>query len=246
PHLQTLFNEVGALNDRRLEVRVIKRLQYLALNKINLIEKLFPESSYETLSSKTTRLRYLKNLNQLTAENFQEDQLVLSIEKQMSLNPKHDFPIRHVSGQAMVEVGNKYYPVYQHDISLNFMGNLYRFLLSGTKRHEPITVVFDSEGESLALFNKNKKLWLRITSHEYAVPNRLHVHLNELRTVEFINTYGVEKTEQVNLNLSIPLQAPAHLPKHQIKKYLYQLLIENPVKHFQGDAHATVEKHAIF
>ena len=239
PHLQDLFTKIGSLQNRDLEMQVIKRMRYLAMNKESISAAL--SSTNTKLSGSTLRVRYLADIYQLTAENFREELLVLSVEKAMNPDPERDFPIRHVNSSSEVKIGKKMYPVYMHDVSLDHMANLYRFLLNGKAKHQFITAMFDPVVGSLILFNHNKTLWLRISFHEYSSPEKLHIHLNEIQTVRFTNTYGTEKTEKVNFNLLIPLQAPADFPKSQARETLYQLLVTNPVKFFQGDDHVTVK-----
>ena len=244
PHSQMFFNKIAALNDRELEKRVLKRFHYLAHNKDLLTLAALPQTTTQ-LSSKAFRIRYLSDIDKITAKNFQEDLLVISIERPMSLNLQRDFSLRHISGHATLKIGQQLYPIYQFNGPLDNITMLYRFLLNGTKR-QPLTVVFDKDAKSMAIYNADRSMWLRITSHEYSFPERLHIHLNELRTITFTNCYGVEKTERVNFNLSIPLAVPENLPGHHVQEFLYQKLIENPVKFFKGDHNVTIERHPIF
>ncbi len=243
-HLQKLFNKIASLNNRELERRVSKRIFYLAQNRDLLSLAALPQTT-TTLSSKAFRLRYLSDIGALNETNFQESQLVLSIERKMSPDPQKDFPLRHVSGHAMITIGQQVYPIYQFNGPLENITMLYRFLLNGKKK-QPLTVVFDENSKSMAIYNHDRSVWLRISSHEYSFPERLHIHLNELRTVTFTNCYGVEKTERVNFNLSIPLAVPKNLPNHNVQDFLYQQLIVNPIKFFKGDDNVTIEKRPIF
>lgn len=245
PHLQTLFNKLGALENRDLELRVTKRLRYLAQNK-DLLAQALLEDDIAKLPTKAFRVRYLTDIGQLSAENFREENLVLSIERRMSPNPDKDFPIRHVSGHALVPIHQDAYSVYGFNAPLDQITSLYRFLLNGKKKGQQMTVIFDEKGKSMAIFNHDKSLWLRISPHEYSSPQRLHIHLNELRPVTFTNTYGVEKQERVNFNLSVPLSVPEDLPSYGVQDFLYKKLIANPVKFFKGDDHVKVEYRPIF
>jgi len=245
PHLQMLFSKIAAQQDRGLEIRAVTRLHYLVQNKEALAQAALPAIS-DTLPDKAFRVRYLSDIGKLTANNFRENQMVLSIERRMSPAPEKDFPIRHVTGQAVVTIKHNVYPVYEFAAPLDQITSLYRFLLCGNKKGQAIHVVFDEQSHAMALFNEDHSLWLRISSHEYSNPQRLHLHLNELRPVRFTNSFGVESSERVNFNLSVPLAPPDNLPKHNVQDFLYRKLVANPVKYFKGDDHVTIERRSIF
>ena len=246
PHMEYFFDKVGSLQDRELELRITKRLYYLAQNNYLLSDVIFPDL-LQMPARKSFRARYLKNIAALTPETFEEENLVLSFERRMSLNPYHDFPIRHVNGRVKVKIGQEVYPVFAYNGPFDNLSILYRFLLNGSKHpHQHITFVFDEEGQSLALFNHDHTLWLRISPHEFSFPENLHVHLNELRTVDFVNLDGVPTTELINLNLSIPLSTPPDLPRYKPKDFLYKKMILEPVKASKQNAHVTIEKRPIW
>lgn len=241
PHLENLFDTISKLNNRDLERKLIKRMNFLIKNKELLIAEINSE-----IDPTSVRLRYLANVEVLTAENFREDQLVLSLERYMSPHPQKDFPVRHVNGQSVLTVGQGSYQIYKYEGPFDYLPNLYRYLINGNQTKAPFTIVFDEEGKSLAVFNQNKTLWLRITPHEYSSPYQLHIHLNELRTVTLVSTYGSETEEKININLSIPLLTPNNLPSYNVSDFLYTQLIENPVKSLSGNVHVTILKKPIF
>ena len=244
PHLKTLFEQISSFENEEMEIEVTKRVSYLAQNKELIAQAALPEVS--TLPEQAFRLRYLADIATLTPGNFNPEHLVLSIERRMSTNPQKDFPLRHVSGHAMFKIGQQFYPVFGYNGPLDYITQLYRFLLNGTHKNKHLTVIYDETTRALAIYNHDKTLWLRISSHEYSSPERLHLHLNELRAVDFINSYGVESHEQINCNLSIPLSVPENLPSHNVQDFLYQQLIVNPVKFWKGNDHVTIERRPIF
>ncbi len=244
PHLKTLFDQISSFEDEAIEIEVTKRISYLAQNKELIAQAALPEVS--TLPEQAFRLRYLADIATLTPGNFNPKHLVLSIERRMSVNPQKDFPLRHVSGRAMFKVGQEFYPVFGYNGPLDHITHLYRFLLNGTHKNKQLTVIYDETTRALAIYNHDKTFWLRLSSHEYSSPERLHLHLNELRPVDFINSYGVESHDQINCNLSIPLSVPENLPSHNVQDFLYQQLIVNPVKFWKGNDHVTIERRPIF
>lgn len=241
PHLQQFFMRIAQLNDPQLESRVLKRMRFLADNSQLLADQIAPQMPRHAI-----RLRYLANIEQLTAKRFNPNFLVLSVERKMSDKPEKDFPLRHVSGQSVLTVGNSEFAVFAYAGPLEYLGNLYRYLVNGKHSRAPMTMVLDEEHQALAVYNEDNSLWIRITSHEFSHPNQLHIHLNEIRPVLFQNAYGNESHELVNINLSIPLMTPDDLPSHGVSQFLFKHLLLNPVKHFQGDAHVTIERRSIF
>ena len=244
PHLKTFFDRVSMLQDRELELQVTKRVSYLAQNKLLLALAALPDRP--DLPERAFRLRYLSDISQLTAGNFRPEQLVLSMEWSMSPNLQKDLPLRHVNAAATVNIGKQTYPVYNYNGPLDYIALLYRYLINGNHKNRPLTVIFDETSRAMAIYNENRTFWLRLSSHEYSSPERLHMHLNEQRTVNFINIYGVERTETINCNLFIPLATPEDLPKHGVQEFLYQKLILNPIKSWKGNDHVTVENRPIF
>ncbi len=246
PHLQWLFNKVDELQDRDLQARLLGRMLYLVRNKELLAQEVLQPGVLNKLTQKSFRLRYLSDISQITPENFDPNQLVLSIERHMDPNPRKDFPIRHVDSKSMLALPQGNYAVYNYHGPLEEISALYRFLLNGKSKRAPFTVVFDEAGKSMAIYNEDKSLWLRVSSHEYTFPKRLHVHLNALTRVDFVNAYGVEATDRVNLNLSIPLAEPKALPSKGVQQFLYEQLIVKPVEIFENDERVTLERRPIF
>ncbi|GEM_PF-3009845 len=245
-HVQDLFDRIGMLHDRDLELKFIKRLHFISRNKITLSKGLFSDKKI-FLPKKSFRVRYLSNIGKLTPDNFQESQLVLSIERSMSPNPAEDFPIRHVSGRSVVNIDQKVYPVYGFTAPLDGnIASLYTYLLYGQNENEPLSAIYDKKGQSLALFNKDKSLWLRVSPHEYAEPDNLHLHLNELRPVTFTTKNGDLFDERVNFNLSIPLSTPMGGPIISTKDFFYHQLISKPVEILRRLPNVTIKERPIY
>ena len=247
PHLHVLFKRVGSLHNRDMELQFIKRLQFLSQNKFVLSHAVFADKPHLMLPKKSFRVRYLSNIGKLTADNFSEGQLVLSIERSMSPNPMEDFPIRHVNGRSVVKIDEKVYPVYGFTAPIGGdIASLYTYLLYDKNIRKPLTAVYDKKGQALALYNDDKTLWLRVSPHEYAEPENLHLHLNELRSVEFTAKNGALFNERVNLNLSIPLSTPAGAPIVSGKDFFFNQLIYKPVELFKKDPNITVKERPIY
>lgn len=244
PHLNKLFKRVSHLNSRKAESRFITRMFFLKENQQTILNKMF---DYK-IPQVNIRLRYTSDTDQITEHNFNAQKLVLSVEKRMSPVEQKDFSVRHVSARSVLQTPKGEYGVYQYMGPTDLIPNLYKYLLNGKNKHAPVTLVFDEESRSIAMYNEDKTLWLRITPHEYANPKKIHIHLNEYRTVEFIDADGITRNETVNVNLSIPILQGIALPSHpqQAQQFLYEKLVLHPVKNLQGDKHVTIERRPIF
>ena len=246
PNMDEFLNRLTLVSNSDVQQQITQRFHYLAQNKYVLGRTVVPSGTIHTLTQSSFRLRYTGDIEQLSAENLDLNKLILSVEQRMFPNPRNDFPIRHINGRTTLEIDSKTYPVFFYNGPLDSLGSFYRFLLNGAQhpdRH--LTFVLDEEKRSMALFNHNRSLWLRISAHEFSSPNSLHVHLNELRSVTFTNKAGLHTQEQVNLNLSIPLATP-RLSVQRPKDFLYRKMILEPAKIFQQDKHVTVERRPIW
>lgn len=243
PHLNKLFKQIAQLNNRQIERAFIGQMYFLEKNKEQILQALTPHK----IPQPNIRLRYTEDVDKITTQNFNAKKLVLSIEQHMNPVAEKDFSIRHINAQSILKTGSGLYAVYQYAGPMDLIPSLYRYLLNGSRR-APVTLVFDEEAQSLAMYNADKTLWLRVTPHEYENPAKLHIHLNEQRTVLFTDNAGHARAIAVNVNLSIPLLTPDNLPADQIsaQRFLYEKLVLHPVKNLQGDSHVTIERRSIF
>ena len=241
PHLKELFKRVERLHDRGLETRFAKRMRFLAENR-DAFRRVFAPN----IPKQGMRIRYTKDISKLTPDSFNAANLVFSFERKM--NPGQDnAAIRHISAKTIFPVGkNKVFPVYYYNGPFEYLPLLYRYLLNGNHPKKEITVILDREAKSMAIYNEDKTLWLRITPHEYSFPDRLHLHLNEIRTAEIETILGITQEETVNFNLSIPLSTPSNLPTTNRDEFLYNEMILKPVNHLKSSQHVTVIERTIF
>lgn len=243
PHLNKLFKQVARLNNHRIETAFLGQMRFLATNQNRILRAL----TSHKIPQSNIRIRYTADVDKITAQNFNAQKLVLSVEQRMNPVEEKDFPVRHVNAQSVLEAASGQYAVYQYAGPTDLIPTLYRYLLNGPRR-APVTLVFDEENKSLAMYNADKTLWLRVTPHEYETPKKLHIHLNEQRTVSFTDANGHKHTVPVNVNLSIPLLPPDNLPseKTAAQRFLYEKLVLHPVKSLQGDKRVTIERRPIF
>ena len=129
---------------------------------------------------------------------------------------------------------------------LEELPELYLFLLNEPDDPQPVTAIWDTQNKAMTMYNHDQSRWLRISSHEYSHPNRLHIHLNQSKIVEFTDTDGTPSREKVNLNLTIPFAKPADLPSAHVQDFLYQKLIKQPIQAFKKNERVTIKKQTIF
>ena len=241
PHLREFFKKVESLHSRSLEEKVIKRMYFIIQNKAYFHAYFAPNIPKSGL-----RIRYTKDIGKLTPDSFRPENLILSFERK--LNPGlANASIRHVTRRSVFNVGEKaHYPVYMYNGPLEFIPNLYLYLINGSHPKNAITISFDENTRSMAIYNEDRSLWLRITPHEYSTPENLHLHLNETRTATLPDANGEPIRETVNFNLFIPLSTPIALPKYKQADYLYEMMILRPIRYFQGNSHVKIIKKDIF
>lgn len=244
PHLHRLFDKIASFQLPGLERRFFTRMQFLAENQRFIV----PKISRAAVKPGNIRMRYLTDVGKLTPKSFKEEDLILSVEQAMSPAEQTNVSIRHINGRTSFQVGPNIYEIYEYMGPIDYIPNLYRFLLTNDKPRAPMTIIFDEGAKSLAMYNEDKTLWVRVTPHEYESPKKLHIHLNEQRQIKFVDSNGFEREETVNINLSIPLAIPEGMPRRQPldRQFLYEKLVLNPVKNLQGSKYVTVERRPIF
>lgn len=240
PHVRKLFDKIHRLSNRNVEELFVKRMRFLSENKEALILATDPKAS-----AKLVRLRFLSDIDRLSPQNFNANQLVFSLERKMT--PQFVDESLHFSGMSRFSVGSSgEFPIFNYNGPLDYLPNFYRYLLNGKSPRKPLFLQYDREAGALAIYNQDRTRWLRISDHEYAFPDRLHVHFNEVRTINFTTTQGLERQENVLFNLSIPIAKPSDLPNYNVKDFLERYFVQKPAAHFRGDARVSVEERSIF
>lgn len=236
PHLYDFFGKVGRENNPELEDRLAKRIQFLADNKLR-----FAEQQKIPDLGKKLRLRYLRNVSEVNAENFDEKALVYSFERQ--LNPADpSAELHHIKAETTVKIDGRRVPVYRFSQNLKHLPELYRFLLAPDTHKSRLYAVVDYKSRNLAVYNTNRTLWLRVSPHEFANRRQLHVHLNQQRTLPLVLENGQTVQEHILWNLSIPIDEAAARGADN----LYKTFVLDPVKEFQKNSRVAVTEGTVF
>lgn len=243
PHMREFLYKAGTFQDKDLESKILQRLMFLSANKEHFHQILSPNTPESGM-----RLYYLNDIVHLTPQNFSPSNLVLSFERKLS--PKQpNTAIRHINLTTKFHpVENFTYPVYQYAGPWGFLPDLYNFMVNGPGPQKKLMIWFDKESRSLAIYNEDRSVWLRITPHEYENANNIHLHLNEKRTVHLTSISGRPVTENVVLNLSVPLGLGKRqdVPATGQEGFLYKQLVLNPLKYFRGKDYVTIQERLIF
>lgn len=234
PNLLGVIQKIGSLQDPALEKRFLKRLEELISYKAQIAQK-FPKINAKT----DLRVRYLNDIDALTAENFQESKLVISIEQRLQASAFRT-PFAHVRGGTTFPVGkDKNFRVYNYNGPVEYIPHLYNYLVTAGDSKTDLFLEINVLRRSLLLYNYDRTVWLRVTPHEYENPKHFHVHLHKL-TLQDITVNKREHYEPVLLNLSIPLKKPDIPLKGP---HLYKAFVQNPFNYFKDNprVHITVK-----
>ena len=222
PHLWRFLKQVEHQHNRSLEEKVLKRMSFIARHRLELRSYFAPNVPLSAL-----HIRYMKNISMMTADSFRSSDLILSFEQALSAQAA----LRHINMRSTFRAGNADYPVYQYNGPANLLPQLYLYLINGQTPNALVTVVFDPKSRAMALYHEDKHFWLRITSHEYANPDNLHLHLNERRSsMLMLNKQAT--LERINYNLSIPLNLPVPSVLTGTKRtdYGYKIMVLEPLR----------------
>ena len=125
------------------------------------------------LKAERLRLRYLKNVSRANDLNFNPEDLIFAYEQKVSALPP-DFAIRHITANTQIYIGREKIPLSFYSYDISYITELYKQLLNKDGSADDITVILDKTSRQIALYNKDKQVWIRVTPHEYASVNKLH------------------------------------------------------------------------
>lgn len=240
PHMYQFFGQVAKARSPRLEKEVLARMKELFAQQRDLMAQVFPNGQEGRL-----RLRYLKNLESVNGEAFDPKALIFSYEQKLT-DSYNMVSIRHIKPNSVLRIGRNKYPVADFNGSLDDILELYKFLLDKKSSPEGITAIFDPKTKQMALYSKDKSVWLRVTPHEYSSVNRLHVHVNEIKNIS-LTTHGQTATQQVMFNFFVPISPmSASGMRHGKAEDFYQKMVLAPVEELKKMPEVNVIIGSIF
>lgn len=240
PHMYQFFGQVAKARSPRLEKEVLGRMKELFALESDLMAQVFPGGQDTRL-----RLRYLKNLESVNGEAFDPKALIFSYEQKLT-DSYNMVSIRHIKPNSVLRIGRNKYPVANFNGNLDDILELYKFLLDKKSSPEGITAIFDPKTKQMALYSKDKSVWLRVTPHEYSALNRLHIHINEIKTVNLV-TNGHPSPQQVMFNFFVPISPESGSGlRHWKAEDFYQKMVLAPVEELKKTPGVNVIIGSIF
>lgn len=240
PHMYQFFGQVAKARSPRLEKEVLGRMKELFALEGDLMAQVFPGGQDTRL-----RLRYLKNLESVNGEAFDPKALIFSYEQKLT-DSYNMVSIRHIKPNSVLRIGRNKYPVANFNGNLDDILELYKFLLDKKSSPEGITAIFDPKTKQMALYSKDKSVWLRVTPHEYSALNRLHIHINEIKTVNLV-TNGHPSPQQVMFNFFVPISPESGSGlRHWKAEDFYQKMVLAPVEELKKTPGVNVIIGSIF
>lgn len=240
PHMYQFFGQVAKARSPRLEKEVLGRMKELFALEGDLMAQVFPGGQDTRL-----RLRYLKNLESVNGEAFDPKALIFSYEQKLT-DSYNMVSIRHIKPNSVLRIGRNKYPVANFNGNLDDILELYKFLLDKKSSPEGLTVIFDPKTKQMALYSKDKSVWLRVTPHEYSAFNRLHIHINEIKTVNLV-TNGHPSPQQVMFNFFVPISPESGSGlRHWKAEDFYQKMVLAPVEELKKTPGVNVIIGSIF
>lgn len=221
-HMYEFIDRVAQTGFKSLEKDVMLRMQELFSQKQGLL------NSGLRLKAERLRLRYLKNVSRANDLNFNPEDLIFAYEQKVSALPP-DFAIRHITANTQIYIGREKIPLSFYSYDISYITELYKQLLNKDGSADDITVILDKTSRQIALYNKDKQVWIRVTPHEYASVNKLHIHLNEVRHIDVEMPNGKHFKDRMLFNVSIPIWPGATRPYFGGKHYdLYEKMVLAP------------------
>ena len=234
PHVLALHEKIASLRSTETENKYLKRLEQLAARK-EQVAQVFNKS----IDSSQLRVRYLQDVDELTAKNFNPDALVLTVEQRMSPSLKRGL-FRHLTGETKIRIKHQPYAVYRFKGPPDHLYELYTFLVNGNYLSSRMSLVIDHPRRSLFLYNFDGSVWLRVTPHEYVSQKRLHVHVNKILPFDFMEEDKLVQ-DRVLLNLSVPIEAPKRISgEEEPAETLEYLFFTQPAEQLKELPHVTV------
>lgn len=235
PDMAAFFAKVNALNSPDLQRAVALRMEELVQNKKPYL------ATFEQMQNPPfVRIIYLPELTTLTRQSFRPQDLVYNCE--MNISPGEFIPLGDGREASTIMLEGTPWHIAGFAAGLDYLPELYRFLITDGAYNTPFNVIWDKSSQSLLLTSLDNSLQLRIARHEYNVAHRLHLHIYRLVPAQFTNAKGALVQETALLNISFPIENETLNPRVPLKDWF----ITFPVKKFLKDPNAHVIHGKIF
>lgn len=211
PKMLALLRNLETLHQPVKETQLLNRMTYLSVHANDYLAF----SPYIS-SIHNVRLHYMgsRSAKDLNAQS-------LFYEYELRIEPGKPFPSKHKQTMQFFQSSSGKTPIAGWRPAPQDVAEFYSQLLQLSKNEKPI-ILLHKKDKKLIISNQTQTRWIRITSHELANPQGLHIHLCWLHRTATPSL----QPQPVLMNISLPLTRPVSISDTE----LYSLLVEGPVQ----------------
>ena len=235
PAMSAFFVRINALKNPALQQAVALRLEELARNKAAFLSQIWQQEQPPFV-----RVIYLPELTRFSAASFRPQDLIYSCE--INVEPGGFLPLEARNEISIFILEGTPWHIAGFSAGLEYLPDLYRFLITNGNYAEPFQVIWEKSSQSLLLSSLDNTRQLRVSRHEYHIPHRLHLHMQYWEPVSFINIDGKTVLENILLNIAFPIENISNNPRVALKDWF----VTRPAQKFLNDPNANVIYGKIF
>ena len=155
---------------------------------------------------------------------FTPQRIILSYER--TLYPdKTDISMEHIRADSKIQINGKPVRVVHFQEDLKYLPQFYQQLLYKKPEGKPLFVAVDRPNRLMIVFNEAKNKWVRISKHEFANPEGLHIHLNRVKNIHFKTGKNKVHADKMLINLRIPIESRPYLTPQELEDIFFNQTI---------------------
>lgn len=220
PSFYDFLQQISLLGDKQIQTSVVARMQFLFShqnNFKNIVQDSFQENGKWSL--------YWLPVFQPTGKApFTPQRIILSYER--TLYPdKTDISMEHIRADSKIQINGKPVRVVHFQEDLKYLPQFYQQLLYKKPEGKPLFVAVDRPNRLMIVFNEAKNKWVRISKHEFANPEGLHIHLNRVKNIHFKTGKNKVHADKMLINLRIPIESRPYLTPQELEDIFFNQTI---------------------
>lgn len=216
PSFYDFLQQISLLGDKQIQTSVVARMQFLFSHQNN----------FKAILARTApvtgnwSLYWMPQFTPGQKVTFNPNRLVFSYER--TLYPdRTDITLDHIRADSKIRINGKNTRVVHFQEDLSFLPQFYRQLLYKTPEGRPLFVAVDIPNRLMIVFNDVKNKWVRISKHEFADPQDLHIHLNRVKKIYFKTGKEKEHYDNMLMNVRIPIQSRPDLTPEELEDIFF-------------------------
>lgn len=216
PSFYDFLQQISLLGDKQIQTSVVARMQFLFSHQNN----------FKAILARTApvtgnwSLYWMPQFTPGQKVTFNPNRLVFSYER--TLYPdRTDITLDHIRADSKIRINGKNTRVVYFQEDLSFLPQFYRQLLYKTPEGRPLFVAVDIPNRLMIVFNDVKNKWVRISKHEFADPQDLHIHLNRVKKIYFKTGKEKEHYDNMLMNVRIPIQSRPDLTPEELEDIFF-------------------------